>query len=109
MVKAGHVNASLQETLDQAVAALGRGLGDNLHSCCVYGSAVRGNAVEGVSDLNLLIILNESTVTDHEAIARAIGGCPKIDPFILGRRGFERSERAFATKFASIKRNYRVL
>jgi predicted nucleotidyltransferase len=109
MVKARRVNASLQETLDQAVSALGRELGDNLYSCCVYGSAVRGNAVEGISDLNLLIILNESTVAAHQAVARAIGGLPQIDPFILGRRGFERSERAFATKFSSIKRNYRVL
>ena len=99
----------LQETLDQAVSALRAELGDNLFSCCVYGSAVRGNAVEGVSDINLLILVNESSSAAHEAIARAIGGLPSIDPFVLARRGFERSVRAFATKFASIQRNYRVL
>lgn len=103
------MNPKLQAILDQAVSALRRELGENLFSCCVYGSAVRGNAVEGVSDLNLLIVLNESTTTAHQAVARAIGELPQVDPFVLAKRGFDRSVRAFAPKFASIRRNYRVL
>ena len=99
----------LQATLDQAVSALRSELGENLFSCCVYGSAVRGNAIEGVSDINLLLILNQSDSGAHQAVARAIGGLPQIDPFVLAMRGFERSVRAFAPKFASIKRNYRVM
>ena len=98
-----------QVKLDQAVAALHAELGDNLYSCCVYGSAVRGNAIEGVSDINLLIVLNQSNGSAHEAIARAIGADPLLDPFVLARRGMARSLRAFAPKFASIRRNYRVL
>jgi hypothetical protein len=103
------VTTKLQGALDEAVSALRAELGDNLFSCCVYGSAVRGNAVEGVSDVNLLVVVNESNSAAHEAIARAIGGKPLVDPFVLARRGFERSVRAFAPKFASIRRNYRVL
>ncbi len=103
------MSTKLQDTLDQAVNALRRELGDNLFSCCVYGSAVRGNSIEGVSDINLLVILNQSTAAAHQAVARAIGEQKIIDPFVLARRGFERSVRAFATKFASIQRNYRVL
>lgn len=103
------MTTKLQETLDQAVNALRSELGDNLYSCCVYGSAVRGNSIEGVSDINLLVILNQSTAVAHQAVARAMGGQAMIDPFVLARRGFERSIRAFATKFTSIKRNYRVL
>jgi hypothetical protein len=95
--------------LDQAVAALRAALGENLYSCCVYGSAVRGNLIEGLSDINLLILLEDSTPAAHRAIASAIGGDRQIDPFVLARRGFARSVRAFATKFASIRRNYRVL
>ncbi len=98
-----------QEMLDQAVNALRRELGENLYCCCVYGSAVRGNSIEGVSDINLLLLLNQSTPAAHQGVARAIGSRPQIDPFVLARGGFERSARAFATKFASIKRNYRVL
>jgi hypothetical protein len=61
------------------------------------------------AELDLLIIINESSSMAHEAIARAIGSQPIIDPFVLARRGFERSVRAFAPKFASIKRNHRLL
>ena len=103
------VTTKLQAALDEAVSALRQELGDNLFSCCVYGSAVRGNTIEGISDINLLIILNQSSAAAHEAVARAIGGRSLIDPFVLARRGFERSVRAFAPKFASIGRNYRVL
>lgn len=100
---------NFQTALDKAVTALRSELAGNLYSCCVYGSAIRGNAVEGVSDINLLIVLNQSTSEAHQAITRAIGSEQQIDPFILAKRGFERSVRAFGTKFASIKRNYRVL
>lgn len=103
------MNPKQQATLDKVLVTLQEELGGKLHSCYVYGSAVRGNLIEGVSDINLLIILNESTCEAHEAIARAIGDEPQIDPFILARQGFERSVRAFATKFASIQRNYRLL
>jgi hypothetical protein len=103
------VTPKIEAELNQALEALKTELGQSLYSCCLYGSAVRGNAIEGVSDLNLLIVLNESSAAAHQAVARAIGERSRIDPFILGRRGLERSARAFATKFASIRRNYRVL
>jgi hypothetical protein len=99
----------LSSQVDDAVAALRADLGENLYSCCLYGSAVRGNIVEGVSDINLLIVLNTSDSAAHDCIASAIRSNPRIDPFVLGRNGFERSVRAFAAKFASIKRNYRVV
>ena len=95
--------------LEQVVNSLKEALGANLYSCCLYGSAVRGDAVEGVSDINLLIVLEHSDPAAHEAISKVISGNDKIDPFVLGRRGFERSVRAFAPKFLSIQRNYKVL
>jgi hypothetical protein len=98
-----------ESTLNRVIEALKAEVGANLHSCCLYGSAVRGNAIEGISDLNLLIILNESNSAAHQAVARAIEKFPQVDPFVLAKRGFERSARAFAPKFASIRRNHRVL
>lgn len=84
-------------------------LGDNLHSACLYGSSVRGNAIKGISDFNLLIVLNDSSSAAHQAIAGVLAKFPRVDPFILAKRGFARSVRAFAPKFASIKRHHRVL
>ena len=100
---------SLEAVLDLAVRSLTEELGQNLYSCCVYGSAVRGNFVQGVSDINLLILLERSEAAAHQSISRVMDAQPQIDPFILSRGGFERSARAFASKFANIKRNYRVL
>ena len=94
---------------ERAVEALRRELGDALHSCCLYGSAVRGDAGDEPSDINLLIILRTSDADTQSAVARAIGSDAQIEPFVLGLAGFERSVRAFAAKFASIRRNYRVL
>jgi hypothetical protein len=98
-----------QGALDRAVAALTKTLGANLHSLVLYGSAVRGNLVPQVSDLNLLILLEESTPEAHSAIADAIRGPVRIEPFILGRALLARSIQAFAVKFLSIRRNFRVL
>lgn len=98
-----------QAALDRATAALTRTLGANLHSLVLYGSAVRGNLVAKVSDLNLLILLEESTPGAHVAIAEAIRGPVRIEPFILGCALLSRSLQAFAVKFLSIRRNYRVL
>lgn len=103
------MNPTLEATLNKAVAALKAALGENLYSCCLYGSAVRGNAIDGISDLNVLIVLNDSHSAAHEAVAAALADFPQIDPFVLAKRGFARSARAFAPKFASIKRHHRVL
>lgn len=103
------MNPKVESTLERAVESLKAELAVNLYSCCLYGSAVRGNAIEGVSDLNVLLVLNESDASAHSAVARALKDYPQIDPFVLGKRGFERSTRAFAPKFVSIRRNYRLL
>ena len=100
---------NLDSVLAKILTCLRRELGDNLYSCCLYGSAVRGDAVEGISDINLLIILDESTLAAQQAVAQCLAEFPQVDPFVLARPGLERSVRAFETKFSSIKRNYRLL
>lgn len=100
----------LLAVVDRAVARLKETLGANLYSCLLYGSLVRGDAVEGASDANLMIVLEASTPEAHAAIAdvlREAGG--PIEPMVLARGGFERSARAFAIKFRSAARHYRVL
>jgi hypothetical protein len=95
--------------VQDAVSALREELRDDLFSCCIYGSAVREDVEAHGSSFNLLIVLRHSDVVTQSAVTRAIGGKLQIAPFVLGRPGFERSVRAFAAKFASIRRHYRVL
>jgi len=101
--------AEYQTAIDKICKQLPAVLGANLYSCVLYGSAVRGNVVPDVSDINILIVLNESTPDAHMAIADCIEGNVRIDPFIISRKGMERSFRVFAIKFRSIKRHYKVL
>jgi hypothetical protein len=104
------LDAKQQKTLDRVVGELRERLGERLESLVLYGSAVRGDAVGPVPDLNLLLLLRESRPEEHALVGEVIRGCtPPIEPFILGRPGFERSARCFAVKLCSIARHYRVL
>lgn len=99
-----------QRALDEVLSRLKSTLGDQLESVVLYGSAARADSPREVSDLNLLIVVKDSRPQEHAEIARCISGVePRIEPFVVGRRGFERSRIAFAVKFLSIRRNYRVL
>lgn len=108
-LQTGDLPRQYADAIDRLRRKLPDVLRENLYSLVLYGSAVRGNVVADVSDLNVLIILNESTPDAHVAIAEAIRGKVRIEPFVIGRAGMERSFQAFAIKFRSISRNYRVL
>jgi hypothetical protein len=90
--------------LDDTLAALRTALGENLCSVVLYGSASRGDFVPGVSDLNLLIVLNESNPPAHAALASVLRSRPQVEPFAIGRPGLVRTARAFPAKFAAIRR-----
>jgi nucleotidyltransferase-like protein len=98
-----------QQMLDDALDALKGALGNNLLSVVLYGSAARGDFVPGVSDLNLLIILNESSPQAHESLASVLRGRPNVEPFTIGRSGLLRTARAFPAKFAAIRRTGRAV
>ena len=98
-----------ERELQRFTSAVKTQLHENIYSIILYGSAVRGDLVAGVSDINVLIILRESTPEAHHVIADCLKGEIDINPFIITQRGMARSIHAFALKFASIQRNYRVL
>ncbi len=99
----------IEQILGDITRELQSAVGTNLSSCSVYGSAVRGNAVPGVSDINLLIVLEASTAAAHASLAKALARHSLVDPLIVERGAFARTARCFANKFSSIQRNYRVL
>lgn len=96
-------------SLDTLARRLQTTLGDNLYSLVLYGSAVRGEYVPGVSDVNLMLVLNASTPAAHQLVAGCLRDQPRVDPFVIGRPGLQRSMQTFAVKFRSIRRDYRVL
>jgi hypothetical protein len=110
MSTASSITVAIPKIATDFVKHLERGLKDNLHSVIVYGSVVRGGYDPKTSDINLLIVLEISTPEAHLVISEALPrNKSEIDPFVLSRVGIDRSFRAFATKFDSIKRHYQVL
>lgn len=104
------LHPSLKTALPALVKRLEAALGANLASVVLYGSAARGDWDPKQSDINLMIILEVSTPEAHEVLARELfSGDLQITPFVLGHRGLERSVRAFATKFISIRRSSLLL
>lgn len=100
---------NVESAIDKLSAQLAQTLGENLKSLILYGSTARGDADPAESDINLLIALESSTAAAHKAIRDAISGEGKVEPMIVQRDGFARAQLAFALKFLSIGRNYRVL
>lgn len=100
---------STSELGSEVVGQLTARLAGNLYSCVLYGSSARGDATPGSSDINLLLVLEESTPAAHQAIADVLRQFPSVSPMVVERRGLLRTFRAFAPKFLSIRRAYRVL
>ena len=98
-----------QKALDDCISRLTASLRDNLYSLVLYGSAVRGNMAKKQSDLNLLLVLNHSTPDAHRAVADAVKAAVPIRPMVICQAEMRASFSAFAVKFESIKRNYRLL
>lgn len=85
-------------------------MGGDLDSIVLYGSAVRGNFREGVSDVNVLIVLKESVPRLHAIIAEGIDRAKvQIEPFIVAKKVLGRALDVFAVKFQSIQRQHAIL
>jgi predicted nucleotidyltransferase len=85
---------------------LKEGFGDNLVSVCIYGSYVSGNFVKGVSDINLLILLENSSaeqLTKFGSLAHKIMKRHKITPLILTKKEFINSADVFPLEYFDIK------
>lgn len=98
-----------QKALEECANRLKATLRDNLYSLVLYGSAVRGNMAKKQSDLNLLLVLNQSTPDAHRVIAQAVKATVPIRPMVICQAEMKDSFCAFAVKFESIKRNYWLL
>jgi predicted nucleotidyltransferase len=97
------------QSLDSVVQALLARLHDNLYSVILYGSAVRGNFQPGVSDINLLILLRESTGEAQLGIREALKPFPLVSPFVMGLPALKRNYHVFMPKFEAIRRHCRAL
>ena len=86
--------------------------GERLESVVLYGSAARGDFQEGVSDLNVLVILGDvspAALRRTSSLARkwVDGGNPP--PLMFGHDEWQRSADAFPIEFSDIQAAHKVL
>ncbi len=106
--------ASAKMTVEESfIEILQNTFGDNLISAMLYGSYVRGTFIRGVSDINILIILEKPLTEQIEKF-----GMKKsfrfirrnnITPLILTRSEFTNSADVFPMEYFDIKDHNRVL
>lgn len=85
---------------------------ENLHSVMIYGSYLSGNFVEGVSDVNILILIKEPLIEQIESFgisAHKMMRRKKITPLILTKSEFINSADVFPMEYLEIKDNKKLL
>lgn len=101
-----------EDKLQNLVGRLRNAGGNNLTSVILYGSAAAGSFREGVSDLNVLCIVRDSTFSALQTLAPAMRWWSKQQqqqPLVITRDELERSTDVFTIELLDIQRHHRVL
>jgi predicted nucleotidyltransferase len=85
---------------------------DNLLSVILYGSLIRGNFIPGVSDVNLLILLEKADALSLLGFSKKVYtlfGKYRITPHILSKDEFLNSADVFPLEYLDIKEHHNIL
>ena len=105
-------NTNPREAAERLTAGLRERAGPNLRSVLLHGSVARDEAVPGVSDVNVLVLLDDVGPAQLHAIAplarewRESAGGP---PLILAEREWARAADVFAIEVADMKDAHELL
>lgn len=105
------VEGQVQKRVDELVSALKKAHGDSLLSVLVHGSAVRGGWRDG-SDVDLIIVLRESSRATLESMANALQGArwsARIEAMILLESEIVRAADVFPVFYDEIQRCHALL
>lgn len=100
------------EATGMLVTELTETFGERLESVVLYGSVPRHESVLGVSDINLLVILDEVGLDDLRRISPIARHCVELgrsEPRLFGAEEFRRSADAFAIEMADLLDQRQVL
>jgi predicted nucleotidyltransferase len=113
-VSLDHLDAppELRAALTQLRDDLIRVAGPNLAGLILYGGLARGRYRQGKSDINLVVLLNDTQTSTLDTIApllRAAWRAWRVEPFILKPAEVARLSVTFPTKLLDIARHHIVL
>ncbi len=104
--------ADPKETAERYAAELASVLGPRLRSVVLYGSVARGEAVPGVSDINLLVLLDlvdPVALRIASPLARRWAEAGNSAPLVASWHEWEESADAFAIEVADMRDAHLVL
>jgi hypothetical protein len=104
-------NSSLDERLGVLAAALEKAT-DRGCSVVLYGSAARGDWVEGRSDVNLLLVVDDPGAESLSRLTPAVVAWHDqghIPPLLIGRDEWHRATDSFPIEITDMRGAYRVL
>ena len=97
----------VESFLTETDAALGSG-----YSAVLYGSAARGDFVQGRSNVNLMLVIDELSPQVLRSLGRAFTGWRKASrepPLVMSRVEWHRATDAFPIEITDMQTAYRVL
>jgi hypothetical protein len=88
------------------VESLARQLGSRLESAVLYGSVARGEAIAGVSDVNVMVLLDDihaRTLSQAAPIAQRWAREGQTPPLIMERAQWKRATDVFGIELADMR------
>jgi predicted nucleotidyltransferase len=105
-------NAVPEKQINDFVAQLREAAGTNLESVVLYGSAVSGEYDPKYSNINLAVVLKETSLPKLLAIAPAVAkwtAQKRHAPLLITREELERSADVFSIELIDMQQHHRVL
>jgi hypothetical protein len=101
-----------KEKIDEFVKRVREAAGPNVESIILFGSAVSGDFHPGLSNLNLMCVLRDSSYAALQALAPVAKWWDRQKqppPLCMSRRELERSTDVFTIEFLDMQQHHRVL
>src|SRR5579864_2088831 len=105
-------NAVPEKQINEFMTRLKQAAGPNLESVTLYGSAVSGDYEADYSNVNLLVVLKDTSLPKLLALAPAITDWTQLRhpaPLLITRSELERSADVFSIELVDMQRQHRVL
>jgi predicted nucleotidyltransferase len=101
-----------EKQISEFVDKLQQAAGTNLESIILYGSAAAGEYETDYSNINLLVVLKDTSFASLIALGPVVEGWTqqrRPAPMLITRDELERSTDVFSIEFLDMKRRHRVL
>ncbi len=101
-----------QDTIDEFVRRLREAGGSNVESVVLFGSAAAGHFHEGLSNVNLMCVLHDTSLKALHALSPAAkwwDGKKQTPPLCMTKQELQRSTDVFTIELLDMQQHHRVL